>query len=250
MQFPSKFKYFWWVLLLSGTGFLIYLRHNDIITGNIQSFDTLLLAITATLILIPFFSELTLLGVTLKQQVEETKKEIKQDLKEQVYNLRSDLQNLVNVNNHMNSQVVVGSVPLPPADNQLPALEQQIKEILTAFKKELGLNTPPHGVKDLIPSENIVIAFSSRYQVEREVRRIWNSRFTEQKEKRIRHQPLTRVVDDLVRADIIPSAVGRSIREVYSIGSPAVHGEEPSQEQIAFLSDVAPTLVETLKNIA
>lgn len=73
MQFPKWFPYIWWVLLLVGVGILIYFRWNIIATGHPQVFDTALLAIAAALVLIPFFSELSLLGFTIKQKAEDTR---------------------------------------------------------------------------------------------------------------------------------------------------------------------------------
>jgi hypothetical protein len=93
-----------------------------------------------------------------------------------------------------------------------------------------------------------MLAFSSRYQIEREVRRIWSSRFPQGGE-RPRNLPFGRIVEELVQGEIIPPQVGRTIREVYAIGSPAVHGEEPTQEKINFLNDVVPSLVSTLRAI-
>jgi hypothetical protein len=82
MDFPKTFIYIWWVVAIILCGIMIYLRRDAIITGSPQTFDTALIAITALLLLLPFFSEMTLLGVTLKRQVDEAKKEIKQDVKE------------------------------------------------------------------------------------------------------------------------------------------------------------------------
>jgi hypothetical protein len=136
----------------------------------------------------------------------------------------------------------------PPPDTQLPTLEEQIQPILAEFRREWGITAQPQPLQSLIPTENTVLAFSSRYQIEREVRRIWSSRF-QQDVERPRILPIVRMVEDLVRAEVIPPAVGRSIREVYAIGSPAVHGEEPTQEKIIFLNEVVPSLVSTLRGI-
>lgn len=250
MDFPKPFKYIWWVVAIVLCGTLIYLRRNAIITGTPQTFDTALIAIITLLILLPFFSEMTLLGVTLKRQVEEAKKEIKQDVREQVNSLRTEFQNLINISNRFNPQLFINTPP--PPDTQLSTLEEQIQPILADFRRELGLIPPSQSLKSLIPSENTVLAFTSRYQIEREVTRIWNNRFQKtapQITERPRILPIGRIVEDLVRAEVIPPALGRSIREVYAIGSPAVHGEEPTPEKMSFLNDVVPSLVATLRAI-
>ncbi len=166
----------------------------------------------------PFFSELSLLGVTIKQQLDETKKEIKQDVKEQIYSMRAEIQNAVNVTNRTN--LYVGA---PPPDSQLVTLD------------------------DLTVSPEIVFAFSSRYHIENEVTRLYNSRFQIRENERF--ISVGKMVDELIRAEVISSPVGRSIREVYSISSAAVHGREPSKEKIAFLKDVVPSIIETVRAI-
>jgi hypothetical protein len=225
---------------------MIYLRRNAIISGSPQTFDTALIAIMALLLLLPFYSEMSLFGVTLKRQVDEAKQEIKQDVKEQVNSLRTEFHSLINISNRFTPQVIIN--PPPPSDNQLPTLEEQIQPILADFRRELGLTTQPQTLQSLIPTNNTMLAFSSRYQIEREVRRIWSSRFPQGGE-RPRNLPFGRIVEELVQGEIIPPQVGRTIREVYAIGSPAVHGEEPTQEKINFLNDVVPSLVSTLRAI-
>ncbi|MBI5677234.1 MAG: hypothetical protein HZC52_01780 [Planctomycetes bacterium] len=232
------------MLTILAFGTILFLRKDVILSGSPQAFDTALIAILAALLLMPFFSELSLLGVTIKQQLDETKKEIKQDVKEQIYSMRAEIQNAVNVSNRMNLYVNA-----PPPDSQLDTLEQQIKPILDDFRKELGIKAQAEPLGDLTPAPEIVYAFSSRYHIENEITRLYNSRFQIRETERERFMGVSKMVDELVRAEIISSPVGRSIREVYSISSAYVHGREPSKEKIAFLQDIVPSLIETLRAI-
>jgi len=128
MKFPLSFKYIWWVITVVVFGIILFLRKDVILSGSPQVFDTALIAIFAALLLLPFFSELSLLGVTIKQQLDEAKHEIKQDVKEQIHSIRAEIQNSINLSNRMN--FFVGA---PPPDNQLGMLEQQIRPILDDF---------------------------------------------------------------------------------------------------------------------
>jgi hypothetical protein len=242
MKFHPIFKYIWWVLTIVAFGIILFLRKDIILSGSPTTFDTALVAILAALLLLPFFSELSLLGVTVKQQLDETKKEIKQDVKEQIYSMRAEIQNAVNVTNRTN--LYVGA---PPPDSQLGTLEQQIKPILDDFRKELGINAKTEPLGDLTVSPEIVFAFSSRYHIENEVTRLYNSRFQIRENERF--VSVGKMVDELIRAEVISPPVGRSIREVYSISSAAVHGREPSKEKVAFLKDVVPSIIETIRAI-
>jgi uncharacterized protein (DUF2267 family) len=221
-------------------GFLLYLRRDAIIAGRAQPFDLGLLGITAALILIPFFSELTLLGVTLKQQVEDTKKELKQDLRESITAIRTDLQNAVSVNNRVSPQFFMNT---PPPDEMLNQLKDQIKSSLLEINKDLGLRINQEPLRNLMPTEDAMLAFSSRYQLETELRRIWQESFA-QEAPRTTGRALIR---ELIQAGVLPSSVGQSIEEVFSVSTPAIHGEQPTEKQIGFLKEVAPPLVATLR---
>lgn len=236
-------------MLLIG-GVLLQSRWHAITLGSAQAFDTILLAAVIALALLPFFSELTVYGLSWKQYVEETKKEIKQDVKEQIFALRTDLHNAIVTNTQVNPHFYVNAPPPPPPpDNQLSELERQIQSRLEEFREELGIAADNLSAQELRPSENTTTAFSSRYMIERELRRIWRSRFQKQVLDSTSRIPVGRMVDELVKTEIIPASIGRSIREVFSVASPAVHGDEPSPEQIAFLTDVVPPLLVTLKAI-
>ena len=251
MQFSKDIKMGWWFLTLIIGVVLLQSRWHAITSGSTQTFDTILLTAVIALALLPFFSELSIYGLSLKQYVEETKKEIKQDVKEQIFALKTDLHNAIITNNQVNPNInVYATSPPPPPDNQLSELERQIQARLEEFREELGIAASNLSAQELRPSENTTTAFSSRYMIERELRRIWRSRFQKpvltDSPSRI---SIGRMVDELVKTEIIPPSIGRSIREVYSVASPAVHGDEPSPEQITFLTDVVPPLLVTLKAI-
>jgi hypothetical protein len=244
MKFHPVFKYIWWALIILAFGIILLIRKEEILSGSPTTFDTTLIAIFAILLLMPFFSELSLLGVTFKQQLDMVKKEITDDVKEQMYLVRTEIKNAVNVSNK-----TYFAMGVPPPDNQLVTLEQQIEPILDEFRKELGIKAKSDLREDLSISPEIEFAFSSRYHIENEVTRLYNNRFQIIETGHERFMGIGKMVDDLVEAQIISLPVGRSIREVYSISSSAVHGKEPSKEKIAFLREVVPSLIGTLRAI-
>jgi hypothetical protein len=67
----------WWLLALGCCLYLIIIRLDSVSSDKPTSFDTGLLAIAAILILLPFISEISAFGFTVKKQIEEAKKELK-----------------------------------------------------------------------------------------------------------------------------------------------------------------------------
>jgi len=59
----------------------------------------------------------------------------------------------------------------------------------------------------------------------------------------------SRMVNDLVRAEILDPDLVYAIREVYSAASASMHGEEVTAQQMQFVRSNAPDLVRTLRTI-
>ena len=116
MKFSERFKRIWWLVSFIVALILMILSWDAILSSNATSFDLGLLAVVTALAVVPLFSEFTFLGLTVKQQVEEAKKEIRQDIKEHTLALRTELQNVINVRNQVAPQFFLNN---PPSDELL-----------------------------------------------------------------------------------------------------------------------------------
>ncbi len=54
---------------------------------------------------------------------------------------------------------------------------------------------------------------------------------------------------NLAESEAIPRDFVHAIKEVYNVCSPAIHGEEVTEQQVAFVKDLAPKIVATLRKI-
>jgi hypothetical protein len=240
MKFPNWFKITWWVVILVAIGFLLYQRYADISLGKGNSVDLFILVIWVALAISPLFQEISLPGITLKQQLEELKKDVKQEL----VNVRTAIANSVDVRTQVNSYY-----PAPPPDNQLPALEEKIKVALGNALEKYGLEPKKEGQEILKVDDDIMFLFSARYALEKEIRRIWKERLGDENEKQRRPLPVYSLVQGIVQAELINPQLGHLIREAYSVCSPAIHGEEISEAKVSFVKDVVPELVSVLRAI-
>ena len=239
------FRAIWWGVLLVACLILILSRFDKVSSGQPTIFDAGLLAFFAVLILLPFISEVSAFGVTVKKQIEEVKKELNQNIKDEIQVIRNDIVAL-GISNRLTSNVVFqAGLPNPPPDSALSEIKDQIAEMLKEFQQQRGIRELP--IREGVVSENAVFAFQQRYQVERELKRIWSTRVKYGDFSR--YPPFQRMVDDLVQYELITPYLGRSLKEVYAIASSAVHGDEPSQEKVDFLKVVAPEIIGTLGSI-
>jgi hypothetical protein len=243
MKFSENFKRGWWIVSIVTIVLLLIIRWKSILSTDVTTLDLGLLTILGVLFLVPIFSEMTIWGLTVKQQLDEAKKEIRNDIKEQNINLRAELHNAISVNSQITPQFNL--YPAPPRDELLNTIKAEIKSSLSELN--IGSENVSADAQVTIPklSDEITTAFSSRYLLEREVRRIWEDTFLENSPRK----SMVPLLNDLIKAGVIPPQVSNSITEVSRIASPAIHGEPTSKEQSDFLKDIVPPLLSTLTSI-
>ena len=93
-----------------------------------------------------------------------------------------------------------------------------------------------------VPAETQFL-FSVRYGLDKEIRRIAEKRLLGAR------APTYRVVSELVKSEQISPALGNAMTDVYRVCSPAIHGDSPTEAQVAFVRQVAPQLIAALKAI-
>jgi hypothetical protein len=229
MNTPNWFKIVWWILLLIISSILIAYRLNDLISGTTNTVDTILLAVFIVLVLLPLFQEFDIFGVKLKSQI----KELKSDIKEQIVNLRTEV----------NPQIYL----TPPPDSQLGDIENKFREILDNKFEEQKIAKPVDIQTELVIPHDINYLFIIRHNIEKELRRIWKERFQRFKEEK--YMPIHRITQFLKEEELIEPRLANIIREIYSICSPAIHGEPVTKRQVDFVRDLGPKLITTLMSI-
>lgn len=238
MQFPNWLKVLWWAILVIGIGLFLRERLPDLLSGHAAAADVAVFGIWMALLLAPLFSEVALLGVTLKNEIEE----LKGNVATQLTNLRADIQNAIDVKTTISQTFHQLS---PPPDAQLPALEAQVKSAVAAAFAEKGKTAM--APTPLAVSDDIALLFATRYHIETELRRVATGR---EIGATIRGPaPVILLSRSLVESGLLSPKLGNAIREVYSVCSPAIHGKEVSAAQVAFVRDVGPELISALRAI-
>jgi len=222
------------ILIIVGV-FLVYIQRVSIFGSTPTSVDLLLLASAITCLVLPIVKEISLGGITLKKEIEETKREIKDSISK----IRNEIISSVAVSPTIN----VGHHPMN--DEALATLEANLEQTVNKALQAFAPEASPER-KEINVEKDTIFLFSARHNIEKELRRIWGNR--DIKDSR---WPTTvhYMTQKLAASEIIPQDFVGVIKEVYNICSPAIHGEKVTQQQMLLVQDLAPKIVATLRNI-
>ncbi|WP_206957493.1 hypothetical protein [Trinickia acidisoli] len=247
MKLPNWVRTGWWVILIVVLTVFLYGRYPDLKAGRAAAADVVVFVIWIALLLAPLFGEVSLLGIKLKQQFDE----LENMMTTQITDIRNDLRNTIDVRTTISPSF---NIPAAPSDAQLPAIERRINEIISERLSALGVHVSP-SILPINVDNDVSFLFAARYNLEKELRRIMESSPTAVSNAdttetvRRRAVPLPVHLRSLVDLGLIDRQLAGAIREVYSVCSPAIHGESVSKAQVAFVKDVAPRLIATLAAI-
>jgi hypothetical protein len=240
MKIPYQLKAIWWFILVGVLTIFLSARLPDLLSGKAAAADVAVFGVWMALLLAPLFTEVSLLGITLKNEIGKLKDEIGNQLAD----VRTELKNAIDIRTSISPTI---HFPSPAADALIPAVEEQVKAAVAAAFAERGLRFEPKE-KDLSVSDDTMFLFKTRYHIERELRRIATGRDLMLSNQR-RYQPAHVLASALVDWGLLSARLGNAVREVYAVCSAAIHGENISEKQVAFVRDVGGELVSALHSI-
>jgi len=240
MRLPTWLRVVWWVLLVGLVAYLVSHRYDSIIAGDANPIDIVLLLTLFALLAIPLFQEVSFFGVSFKREIDN----LKTEFKEQIINLRSDIQNTINMRAEISPHINVLALP---SDSELKSIEERIRPILEQILKERGIEKPvPVPAEPEVPDDTRFL-FSVRYSLENELRRLGTLIWPPYLEKH--YQSILTIATSLSEIGKITPQVVDIIRKVYAICSLAVHGGDVSEASVKFVQDTSPPLLAYLKSI-
>jgi len=239
MKVPNWAKITLWFALIAFFSWLLSQRYNAIINGNTNATDIIIFLVWIALIAAFIFQEVDFFGVKLKKEIGN----LKSEFKEQIINLRSDVQN-INMRAEISPHFYF---PTPSSDSELRDLEKSIKPIIEKTLKEHGIDKLVPVTEELDVPDNTVFLFKVRYAIDKELGRITNRWWAPPGERR--YQSSLEKAIALSNRGIIVSAAINSIREIYAICSQAIHGEDVSKASVKFVQEMSSPLLAYLKSI-
>jgi len=119
------------------------------------------------------------------------------------------------------------------------------KDIIRKTIQELGIQSETSR-QSINISGDVQFLFGVRYSIEKELRRITNKFLDEERPK-----PVIMLLPKLVEQQLITPNQHKVIRNLYSIASPAIHGEEHKLTfaEIEFAKQIAPGIIDELQKI-
>lgn len=243
MEFLTKnFKTFWWATLIFGIGFYLFDRYPELQKAQANWFDALVLIIWFALCLAPFFSEMEILGFKFKKEI----REVKEHVSREIASIRNEVKLNSETSQTMNPNFLFGYPP--PPDSQLNDIEEQVRRAVDAAMQGFApRNQDAFQFYSNPATPDLDVLFKARYSIEKELRSIF--KFISEDESR-RPWPIYRIVDHLIKYELIAPQMGHAIREVYAVCSPAIHGEDVSPAKVDFVRKTAPELISALETVA
>lgn len=235
MKLPNWFKVIWWILLVLALGLLVSKRFGAISSGTATPIDAFLLLIWFAVLLLPLFKEFDFFGIKLKAEFEG----LRSDIKDQVNTLRTEIHSTIN------SQISTQFHLNPPPDSQLSEIEDKFRKILNEVMHSQGIRNAADLESIVTLPAGVDYLFAVRYAIEREVQRIYVER-VESTPSTPGRQPILGMAQILNAVGLLDQGLLHVLREVYSICTPAIHGEPVSDEKLKFVKGIAPNLIMTL----
>jgi rubrerythrin len=238
------FKKHWWyfILLLSGSIF-VYFNRYIILQEKLNKFSamTLIFLVWLILLLIPLFSEIEIVGVKFKRELEKTKDELSREIKD----VRLDIINYKLANNN-NNTLNFGSDFLPNIEKlkemQKVINNSTLRKEPTEEEKVDDIKKYKYSIKFELPEENIFL-FKVRTYLEQNLVDIC-SKFGFERIQNIRE-----MIRFLNQKELINGSMADLLTEIIKISSRGIHGEILSKEYIAFIQNTLPQVEQIFQSI-
>ena len=240
MKNTENFKTLWWGILVIVIGFYLFERFDQLVAGKPSYLDALVFLVWVGVCLAPIFQEMDILGIKLKQQVEDLKK----DMNHQLSILKTEIKSSIDISSANQNHISVNSTPEPAKDSDIPHIQQEVNRIL----KQKGI---VHTASVELPDVNEISV--ELFKVRLAFEKLAN-KYTQSNEVALtsaRRRPaytLGRILNELRRISPISPDVLGGVSEVISICNYGIHGEIPSESQLEFVRSSSANLYKALES--
>ena len=231
-------KTYYWIGLIVFFSLILGLRYFGFLIELRKEFFYAIFGLWICLILLPLFGEIEFLGIKLKKEIDELKKDVKSEIQSIKYE----------INTSNKQKVFLGYGP-PPSDNKIPELEKEINDLKENFKltektKPTIQSTELKGRFDV--SDSTLQLFQIRFKLEELITKIWNNYRDENELDNLRIISPTKMLNDLKSLEIINLDILEITRGILSICNSAVHGKMTSKRQREFAFENSKIIYDTL----
>jgi hypothetical protein len=216
-------------------GLIIY-KWSSIFGAKPTTVDLLLISLTILLVLYPLFKEMSIGGISIKKEIEDTKK----DVIERINQLKIDIVASQNFNPVIN----LGYPGIN--DSALDLVDGKLQKTVNKAKRQYKLGKISDDISGKIDYK-VQYVFEVLYLIETELRRIWNNHdFPNDKKK---YTSIYEITNTLARSELIPIDYIDMIKDIYGVCSPIIHGGNIDDKRIDMVKKYAPYIISTLEKI-
>lgn len=224
----KNYKFIWGIILFSLGVYYIYNNYERIMILT-NTLDRIIVASTLILAFLPFISEISLLGFSIKKEITNARKEMKEaivDLKYQMVDIKSTAI-------QTNQQSV--TVEYLASEEQLSYMASKIN----TDKTEKNISSEDN----LEVSEDAIFLFKVRSTIEKYLDDVY---------MKVDHKnvkPIRVKVDFLYSEKLIFEDIYEYLKQVLAICNRGIHSEVISKEYIDFVKKIIPTILYELKQV-
>lgn len=214
------------VFLIAILTLFIFIRFENISSGSINLFDSILLILFSVLILSPLIEEIKFGGLSFKTEL----RELKNDIRDEIINLRTEINSNINVNPNIH----ISTGFSPDAQRKIAELnesQQQDDDVLKNFEA---------------PDE-VVELFKMRYSLEIKLMEIAELFYPETMGRDF--TSMHEVIIRLQRDEYIDSEISKLFREFLNITNSAIHGVILNDFDMKLARKLGPALLSKLKGL-
>lgn len=218
----------WYLFLLLFSSIYVWHYWQEICESSTFNARNLIFILWLILLIFPLFSEIEFMGIKVKKEVEKAKEEVKSSLQ----NIQAEIMQL-QLNNSIAANINIGYGALPSEQK----LEELLKMVRDMQSSDSNSNTDAR--KSVNPTQGIdkaVYLFKSRLGIEIAVRDLCEKLGYEWK------LPVMRMVQILLKSEVINGITSDLISQVYRIANRGIHGEIVSDKYIMFVKETYPEI--------
>ena len=229
-------KTYYWIGLLLFFTIILLLRYFGNLIELRKEFFYIIFGIWICLLLLPLFVEIEFLGIKLKKDFEDFKKEVKNE----ITTMR------IEFHNSNKQQIFLNYGPMP-SDQEIEKLNSKIPSIIEENQltnDETDINTK------FKVSDSTLDFLKIRFSLEEILYKVWFAYSENFEEDNGRIISPAKMLNDLERIKVIDSNISHISRGILSICNSVIHGKTASEEQNEFVLKNSPIIYDTLKKYA
>lgn len=228
-------KVIWWIILLIVSSIYIFSNYDRLIITP-TTIDIIILLALLIILFMPLVSEVSMFGMSIKKEIENTKNEMKNEFKELKYEIKE-----YTLSNSFRSDINIGigQDSLPPKES----IKDDINKVESNLIEVVDKKNEDDIYGKFTLSEDQLYLYKVKYTIEKYLNNIII------KLNINGCRGINTMINVLAKNETIDIITVEYIRKVSSICNRGIHGEIVDNEYITYVKNIFPVIVDRLEEI-